>query len=202
MNSSLIEATLERLSRVFHQEADLQQALAWNLHQHFPSLTIRAEYPVQGITTDLWLIDDDERMAIELKYPKKSFKAQAEDESYEFGNDPTDVACYGYLADIERLETLIAEGSCEQGAAVIVTNDALLWENQPNGANYDEFKLYDGRTVSGRHSWAEDASISGSRSQPIDLASEYTLDWQDYSYSYPSEASGDTSFKYCISEIS
>lgn len=201
MNGSIVEAALDRLSRVFHREADFQQALGWQLHRQYPSLTIRAEYPVGDVTTDLWLADEDERMAVELKYPKKRFEGDHGSERFEFGTDPADLACYDYLADLERLETLVEDGVCDRGVAVVLTNNALLWDNRPTGANYDEFKLYDGRTIGGQRAWPEGASVSRGRSQPLELTDDYTLDWRPYSYRYPERTSGNTSFKYCLTTV-
>ena len=201
MQSALIAAALDRLSRVFHSEADFQQALATALQRQFPSLTVRAEYPVHNSPVDLWLADEDATMAVELKYPKKSFEAQTADETFAFGNDPTDMGCYGYLADLERLETLVAAGHCDRGAAVMLTNDDLAWDNQPTGANYDAFKLSDGRTVSGQLAWPKEASLQASQDRVLELAGEYTFDWQDYTYQHPTHASGKTVFKSCLVEV-
>lgn len=201
MQSALITASFDRLSRVFHSEADFQQALAGALQRQFPSLTIRAEYPVRSSPVDLWLADADATMAVELKYPKKPFEAQTADETFKFGNDPTDMGCYGYLADIEQLETLVAAGSCDRGVAVMLTNDPLTWDNQPSGANYDAFKLSDGRTVSGRLSWPEEASLRASQDRVLELTGEYTFDWRDYTYNHPAHASGKTAFKYCLTAV-
>lgn len=202
MDTALIEATLDQLSRVFHQEADFQQALASGLHEHFPSLTVRAEYPVRGTTVDLWLVDDEASMAVELRYPKKQFEADTEEERFALGNDPTDMGCYGYLSDLQQLEALVEDGICDYGVAVLLSNDSLLWDNEPTGANYDEFKLYDGRTIGGKLAWAEGASLRSSQDRTLELANEYTISWQDYSYQYPEQASGNTSFKYCITAAS
>lgn len=201
MTATLVEAALQRLPRVFHSEADLQQALAWALHRHFPSLTVRAEYPVRGGTVDLWLIDENSTIAVELKYPKTNFEAQPTDETFRFGNDPTDMGCYEYLVDIEQLETLVRDGLCDRGVAVMLTNDSLFWDNRPRGANYDEFKLYDGRTVSGTLAWPKDASLRESQDRVLELNGEYTFTWRDYDYQYPEQANGNTVFKYCLSEV-
>lgn len=172
MQSALLAASLEQLPRVFHSEADFKQALAWALHRHFPSLTIRAEYSVGDVTVALWLADGETTMAVELKYPKKPFEAQPADETFQFGNDPTDMGCYAYLADLERLETLVAAGRCDRGVAVMLTNDTLMWDNEPSGANYDAFKLSDGRTVGGRLAWPEEAS----QDRVLELTGDYTLE--------------------------
>ncbi|NHN46492.1 hypothetical protein G9464_02600 [Halostella sp. JP-L12] len=140
-------------------------------------------------------------MAVELKYPKKDFTARTDEELFDFGSDPTDMACASYLTDIQRLETLVADGRCDQGAAVILSNDALLWDNQPSGANYDSFKLYDGRTVKGTLAWPEEASLRQSQDRTIRLAGTYTLDWREYTYQYPSQPTGETLFKYCLTAV-
>lgn len=201
MDAALIEATLNRMTRVFHKEDDFQQALCWKLHQHFPSLTIRAEYPVKGINVDLWLIDGNTSMALELKYPKKPFHADTDHETFRFGNDPTDIACFDYLADIERIEGLVESEVCDHGAALILSNDSRLWDNSPSGKNYNEFLLSDGRTLPEEMRWAEGASISKKRDRPIKLRGEYTISWSDYSYQYPEGPTENTTFQYCISEI-
>ena len=73
--------------------------------------------------------------------------------------------------------------------------------NQPNGANYDAFKLYDGRTVSGRLAWPEEASLRAGQDRVLELAGEYPIDWQDYAYQQPTHASGNTAFKYCLAAV-
>lgn len=201
MNSSLLHAALDRLPRIFHKEADFQQALVWRLHEHFPSLEIRAEYPVEGYDIDLWIIDGDETMAVELKYPKRNLTGEAERETFSLGNDPVDVACYDYLEDITRLEDLVAGGECDRGGAVLLTNNSLFWDNEPSGTNYDDLMLYEGRTIGGTHSWSEEASHRSSQDRHVTLDGEYELTWQDYSYRYPSGATGHTTFRYCLTTI-
>ena len=201
MNSSLLHAALDRLPRIFHKEADFQQALAWRLHEHFPSLDIRAEYPVHGYDTDLLLSDGDSSMAVELKYPKRNFTAEPEHERFSLGNDPADIACYDYLEDITRLEALVGAGECDRGAAVLLTNNSLFWDNEPSGTIYDDLMLYDGRTIGGTHSWAEDASLRSNHERHVELDGEYELTWQDYSYRYPRDATGHTTFRYCLTTI-
>ncbi|WP_222912782.1 hypothetical protein [Natrinema sp. SYSU A 869] len=201
MQAALLAASLEQLPRVFHSEADFKQALAWALHRQFPSLTIRAEYPVGDVIVDLWLADGETTMAVELTSPTKPFEAQPADETFQFGNDPTDMGCYASLADLERLETRVAAGHCDRGVAVILTTDTLTWDNQSSGANDDALTLSDGRTVGGRLAWPEAARRRASQDRVLELDGDYTLEWQAYASQHPARASGNTAFNYGLTAV-
>ena len=69
-----LHGTMVRLAKVrpvFHSEADFQHALAWQLREEYPHLSIRLEYRRPQLTLrgyiDVWASTTDEPAAIELK---------------------------------------------------------------------------------------------------------------------------------------
>ena len=69
---NLLLATLANKRPVFHSEADFQHALAWELQLLYPNVNIRLEYRPPGFDRrnymDIWVIDEDKAIAVELKY--------------------------------------------------------------------------------------------------------------------------------------
>ena len=69
-----LDAVLARLAAlrpVFHSEADFQQAFAWEVRMHDPTVRVRLETrPAPGMRLDLLLTSEDgeRRSAVELKY--------------------------------------------------------------------------------------------------------------------------------------
>ena len=69
---------------VFHSEADFQHALAWKIHEAFPSANVRPEYkpfPEKRVYIDIW-VSGAESAAIELKYLTRRLKVDVNGERF------------------------------------------------------------------------------------------------------------------------
>ena len=151
---------------MFHSEADFQHAVAWKIREQNPNFSVRLEVPLRGVSNSHLdvLITSPEPTAIELKYHKGALKTSIGSEDFILtGTAPRDVARYGFLKDIERLERFVRDFSLSSGFALILTNDQHLWSDPEIGKCIDrEFDLSETRTLTGHLNWAEHAS-PGSR---------------------------------------
>ena len=202
-----IERALSVLSRTrpaFHSEADLQHALAWTIREQNPDCSLRLEVPLRGSANahlDL-LIMFERSTALELKYHKGAFKFLVAGEEYNLtGTAPRDVARYGFLKDIQRLERFVLEYSISSGFALMSSNDSRLWSDPKIGQRIDrEFDLSEGHIIKGHLNWAAHAS-AGSRidgSKGIRLSGTYRCTWHPYSI-VPNAKHGE--FKYLLVQV-
>ena len=187
-----INALLMGLSRsrpIFHSEADFQHALAWHIHKVIPNSQVRLEYPVRyddsAMYLDIWL--PMQRIAIELKYPTRMLDLKGQNERFvlvDHGAQPP--RRYDYLKDIQRIESVVANGEATGGFAVLLTNHPYYWERPTRGwrdAIDAAFRLHEGRTVTGHLTWSERAGAGTTRGRrdAIGIAGTYDLRWHDYS---------------------
>jgi len=100
-----IKETLKALAEqrmIFHSEADLQHALAWNIHEQLPSdASIRLEMPFQAqnkIHLDVWVKRNKSVLAIELKYKTWSRCRCTWDPRVPSSNSPYSESYYNSLA--------------------------------------------------------------------------------------------------------
>ena len=190
-------AGLAARRKVFHSEADFQHALAWHIHQAMPESQIRLEVDVMQVERqrrflDIWL--PLEGIAIELKYKTRGLELEQDDESFALRDQSAqDQGRYDFLRDIQRLELM--RSKLEQrgaGYAVLLTNDSSYWsEPRSQDAVDSDFRIHEGRTISGELAWAAHAS-SGTvrgREAPIQLRGSYRLRWQEYS-NFPGKSYG------------
>ena len=202
-----IERALSVLSRTrpaFHSEADFQHALAWTIREQNPDYSLRLEVPLRGPANahlDL-LIMSERSTALELKYHKGALKTSVAGEEYDLtGTAPRDVARYGFLKDIQRLERFVLEYSISSGFALMLTNDLRLWSDSEIDQRIDkEFDLSEGHTIKGHLNWAAHASV-GSRidgSKGIELSGKYRCTWHRYSI-VPNAKHGE--FKYLLIQV-
>ena len=201
-----INSIMEKLSnerKIFHSEADFQFALAWKIKENYPDYEIFLEWPDlsqnQNRYIDIVLQKDGKRIPIELKYKTKELEYG---EFYLKTQGAKDLACYDYLKDIERVESLI-DSKFEKGFSIFLTND-LGFLNEPNSnVGYKEFSIHDGREISKNSSlnWGESAGegTTKGRKNPITLNSNYQFNWKDYSDINSNSSNG--KFKYLASEI-
>ena len=174
---------------IFHSEADFQHALAWHIHRVMPDSHVRLEYPIRyddsTMYLDIWLSKN--RIAVELKYPTQMLDLNRESERFLLVNHGAQPPRrYDFLKDVQRLERVVAEKSARGGYAVLLTNHPYYWENPTQGwrtAIDTDFRLHEGRTVSGRLEWSKRAGAGTTRGRqaPIDLFGSYNLRWRDYS---------------------
>jgi hypothetical protein len=171
---------------IFHSEADFQFAFAWKFREQNPQYLLRLEVPFKNTKSahiDL-LIIAKEKVAVEIKFHKCGLTTTFNSERFVFtGTAPRDVPRYGFLKDIERLETFVPD-FCDSGFALMLTNDARLWGDPKIGSRIDqEFDLSERHILSGKMNWAGHAS-PGSRlggDKGIQLKGTYTCNWQDFS---------------------
>lgn len=187
--TALIDAIMKDLARdrpVFHSEADFQHTLACSIHDALPDGRVRLEYkpfPLEHkrMHLDIWLPDIG--VAMELKYSTKKSRFEHNGEIFELRDGAPDVARYGFLKDIERLESLSKIPNIRAGFSVLLSNDYACWKlpKKPTTIGY-AFRLHDKRKVTGEmahHPKAAPGSVKGI-AEPIHLTNTYNLQWQDY----------------------
>ena len=192
---------LAQRRKAFWSEADFQFELAWEIKQAIPAANVRLERPFPTSTKTTEHIDIvvelyGELYPIELKYKTKG--AQIQDINNETillkNHSATDFGCYDYLKDVSRLEGLKKTTTIKRGFAIILTNDPAYYNNTQRFSAYDNFKIYDGVTRSGRLSWGLTYKCTpfayGSRI-PFSLNGTYTMKWNVYN----------TYFLYLITEV-
>lgn len=179
-------ATLARRRPVFHSEADFQHALAWEIQLAHPNAAIRLESrPTRGVHLDLLVVDAGRRSAIELKYLADRFEGSVFGERFDLPRQGAhDISRHDACKDIWRLETMIANGFADAGAAIVLTNDGGYWRRGTKDAPIDAcFRLHEGRTVEGTLEWAPHAGAGTTRSRldPLPLRGTYRCRWAPYS---------------------
>lgn len=187
LNITELLAKLAESRSVFHSEADFQHALAWHIHQTTRNSQIRLEFPIQvdnqKMYVDIWL--PQEKVAIELKYATRKLELEHARESFALPNHfAQNQKRYDFLKDIHRLELMCSKSQfCEAGHAVLLTNDPLYWNCPRRKAMDLDFRVHEGREISGKLAWdpcASQGMVKG-RKSPIRLTGCYRLHWQNYS---------------------
>lgn len=170
---------------IFHSEADFQFALSTCIHAAYPGYKPRLEKPFRferrTIYTDIWL--PEEAIAIELKHFTQKLSVCIGRELFTLKDQAArDLARYGFLADVQRLEGLVLdeEQPVRTGFAVLLTNDPGLWNPPTRKYNDFNFQLNEGRSeVTGELPWLKKRSpVKGDE---ISLRGSYTMNWRAYS---------------------
>lgn len=191
-----INAALTSLSQkrpIFHSEADLQHALAWELREVDPSLDVRLEVPfhlnMKRCFMDMIIRAGDRILYVELKYKTRTAKHHHRGEVFDLKNQgANDQGSYDILKDIQRIEGVLDEVPNAEGFVVVISNDPRYWSPPPLRSNPgidEEFRLTNNRTFSGTLRWhpsAGSGSIKG-RELPIHLRGSYVSVWKDYATS-------------------
>lgn len=215
MSNPSISEAIDKLDRVFHQKADFQHELAWQLHQSHPESRVRLERRVTnndlpGSTgdacVDVWVDGAEATVPIELKYKPHKFEGRWGVEQFELRrHSAQDVSRFDFIDDIARLESLVAASPIDYGVAILLTNDHLYWEPPTRDDVVDaEFRIHDGRTLEGTLSWADEVgagTVTQKRDRPIELSDTYELKWQDYEYDIPSDPKLHTEFRYLLVRV-
>lgn len=173
---------------VFHSEADMQHELAWHLRETYPGLRVRLEYPrgspLRG-AIDLFVQNEHEAMALELKYLCRRFSCSFNDEIFYLKQQGAqDVRRYDVLKDVWRLETFCGTHPKVHAAVLVLSNDPSFWKGPNSGRAYSAaFSLREGRDVSGKLEWAEGTGVGTKRGREnsLELLGCYGLQWEDYS---------------------
>ena len=187
-----ITRTLEALAKdrpMFHSEADFQHALAWKIHQQWPTCSIRFEcktpYLDDRSHLDIWAFNDSATLVIELKYKTRALHADVDGETFDLKDQSAeDSGRYDFLKDIRRLEQIVSRCSDIVGYAILLTNDSLYWKPPTKNKPIDTmFRIDEGKKISGKLSWRGEPSEKTiqDREEPIVIRHTYWLSWRDYS---------------------
>jgi hypothetical protein len=177
---------LGRVRPIFHSEADFQHALAWRLHERWPAARIRLEYrplPGRRLYLDLWFEVDGWAWAIELKYATRQVDVTRDGERFSvITQGALDIFRYDYIRDITRIEAIALGRPRVDGLALLLANEPALWLPPNEKVTVDvQFKLNEGRVLSGELDWApHTGGTKKGRETPHHLRGTYTAHWQDY----------------------
>jgi len=198
-----IMTELGRERYVFHSEADFQHSLAWKIKEIYPKARVRLEvklfYPpitvrtAKGTKTKRRSLDvlvnlGSNEFAIELKYKTAKidgFKIIREnDENFQIPREGAqDIARYGYLSDLMRLEKQTHDKSNRTGHAILLTNDSSYWNPPTKKKPKDiEFRIHKD-FLKRRMNWQDGTSekTTKGRTKPIVLKKKYPIKWRPYS---------------------
>ena len=190
MSVGIIANSLKALARrrpLFHSEADLQHALAWQLQLDHPQAQLRLETrPLHGkaVFLDLALMLDGQRVAVELKYLVRGLQVDLEGELFTLRHQSAhDVRRYDVVKDLCRLEDIVRAGAADVGVLVALTNDPAYWTSGRGGTIDAAFRLHEGQVLGGSVGWAAHAGAgtTDKRTEMLSLAGRYPLQWTDYS---------------------
>jgi hypothetical protein len=199
-------AELSKVRKVFHSEADFQHAFAWELQKLSPDLFIRLEYKPPQINAriyiDVWASGKGMAYAIELKYKTRGLRVEGDEIFNLLNQSAQDVGRYDFLKDIQRLEQIVVGQPNTVGYAIMLTNDPSYWNLSKSNETVDvNFRIHQGKTVSGVLGWGEGASkgTMRSRENPVIIKRKYLMDWRDYSTISESTYG---KFKYLLIKVS
>lgn len=171
---------------IFHSEKDFQHELAWEIRARIPDSQIRLEMPIDDFRAgaiDLVVIRGSQRMGIELKYCRKTAGIEYDGELFalkQHGAHP--LRRYDICKDVSRMEDFRAQPN-SSAAVVVLTNDPSYWQGVGTGTVCEQFRLEEGRTLSGILGWSDAASdgTRKGRATSISLKHSYQMNWVDYS---------------------
>lgn len=207
MDANDIKNALESLAKgrpIFHSEADFQHALAWQLQNMFPDASIRLEVPFRRERCSAQYVDvlvqhAGKQLAIELKYKTRSYSTKLDSESFGLQNHSAhDLGRYDFLADVQRLERFVRDDRAHGGVAILLSNDQAYWSTASRTGTIDEqFRLTEGKRVSGEMRWLQHASDGTTKGgeAPITLSGKYVCTWAPYSQLQPAPGA---SFNYLL----
>jgi hypothetical protein len=174
---------------IFHSEADFQHAFAWEIHRRLPNASIRLELPVlhldKQLYLDVWAIQGNAILAVELKYKTRALSVQIGDEQFSLKDQRAqDIGRYDFIKDIQRLEQIVSSLKNIIGYAILLTNDRTYWTRPKANRPVDaDFRLQQGRILHSTLSWGVGASAGTKRGreEPLELNGTYVVHWKNYS---------------------
>jgi hypothetical protein len=190
MNIQVVLESLAKKRPVFHNEADFQHALAWELRELY-DCSIRLETrmdiaPNRRAYLDILLEKDGRRTAIELKYKMRAIEYTLDGESFSLLNQGAqDIGRYDVLKDLQRLEQMVKRNLVDEGYLIYLTNDTSYFID-PGFEKLTadrEFRIHEGRIISGTMAWSENTGMGTmkGREEPIVIEGKYMMNWQPYS---------------------
>lgn len=188
--AGLVRDALARLAHtrpIFHNEADLQHALAWELRADAERIRLELRpFRDEAMFLDMLVCGPIGRIAIELKYVTRRHECKVgpDDEAFQLRDHSAhDLRRYDFIRDIVRLERLLAARAADHAVAVLLTNAAPLWEPPTTPDPIDNsFRLHEGTTLEGTLAWSPRAGpgTTSTRAEALVLNGRYRLSWQDY----------------------
>ena len=176
---------------VFHSENDFQFELAWQLKKENPEIEIRLEKPVSSKYLDLYTVNHNEIIGIELKYKtaRLEYNDQKTVDNFNLKDHAAvDLGRFDFINDILRLEQLKIDGEISKGYCIFLTNSPPYWNSinykykiPPNDIN---FRFDEGKTLTGSLKWTQETketTVGRSRFGGIFLKSNYIAKWRYYS---------------------
>jgi len=112
LNIETVIQELQKQRPIFHSEADLQHALAWEIQRQHPLEAVRLEINLglggPKVYIDILVKDRDTTYAIELKYKTAKLDAVYKGEEFHLLNQGAqDIGRYDFVKDIVRLERFV-----------------------------------------------------------------------------------------------
>jgi hypothetical protein len=134
---------------------------------------------------DLWVQDDKQALAIELKYPTRRLVVEHAGERFSLKQQAAqDITRYDFVKDIGRLERIVLARPGTTGYAILLTNDSAYWTQSARTDTVDAaFRLHERARLSGSLAWAPHASAgtTAKREAALELRGSYLMSWRDYS---------------------
>ncbi|WP_155765936.1 hypothetical protein [Mycobacterium colombiense] len=174
---------------VFHSEADFQLALALVMTRHGARRVrlerrIRLQKPLRNkkqLTVDVLATVDNQRIGLELKYPKNAYTGTAlsdgEPEEYFLRTGASDVGAADFWHDAERIELLLAENIIDAGASIMLSNVPYWRSTTLTKTAARAFALCQDRSVG-----PTTLEWSGKPySAPVELTTQYLCRWRPFS---------------------
>ncbi len=121
---------------------------------------------------------------VELKYWSRHIDIPVHGERFTLANQGAqDLSRYDFLKDLQRVERAVAEGLATRGYVIALSNDQGFWGSPRPGTIDADFRLHEGRILSGPLRWgiAAGAGTMRGRETVIELSGKYELNWRPYS---------------------
>lgn len=191
----------------FHSEADFQHKFAWEMHERHPNCSVHLEVPhkhykdgsKRKIHLDLLIDDAGKKIGLELKYKTAAFDYINKDVQFNLtshGAQP--ISRYDIFKDVERLQNLISGKVLDNGYAIVLSNDKVLWSQRTKkNASGSDFLLTD-KKANQNLTWkkgCKPGSIGSHRAEDIKFLYPVKVEWESW-HSFPHV--GNKDFKYII----
>ena len=184
MEPFAVLASLARRRPVFHSEADLQFAFAWEAKSLNPGLEVQLIHPEPGVRLDLELIEPKSQhgLAVELKYMSTPLWAGTHGgETFALkDHGASDLRAYDVVKDVERVERFVTDRPGWAGLVIAMTNASAYWRAPTPGraTNADAFRIFEGAVLAGERRWGPNpGGTSRGRETPLTLHGTYELRW-------------------------